>query len=212
MINLSRLFAYLMRSGRKGGADSSSGWGVLCAVLAFVLQLAASGATLVHRYSFTSSANDLMGTANGTLHVLATISGGKLARNGTGHAASLVSLPGRLASTGFADNAVTNGMCYYHVVTGLNSFGEESGYPAETFVTPTAASPTSLQFMPVPANTLQLSWWTDHTGGWLQTQSNLPSAGLRTNWVTVTGSGAATVLTVTFDPAEGSVFFRLLRP
>ena len=40
-------------------------------------------ATLVHRYSFTSDANDSVGTANGTLQGGATLSGGQVVLNGT---------------------------------------------------------------------------------------------------------------------------------
>jgi hypothetical protein len=40
-------------------------------------------ATLTHRYSFTSDANDSVGTANGVLQGSATVSGGKLVLDGT---------------------------------------------------------------------------------------------------------------------------------
>lgn len=207
MINLSRLFAFLTRNGRKGRVNSSPEWGVLCAILVFAFQLAASGATLVHRCSFTSNANDPVGKANWTLQGSVAISEGKVVLNGTGHAVSYVSLPGGLASTIFTDNAVTNGVRCYCVVTDLSIHGEESGCSAETFATPTAASPTSLQFMPVPTCALQLSWWTDHTGRWLKAQTNLPSAGVGTNWANVSGSDAANILAVTSDLAAGSAFF-----
>jgi hypothetical protein len=71
-----------------------------CSVtLVFLLPLAASPATLIHRYSFTSNANDSVGTANGTLQGSATIAGGKVVVNGASHAVSYVSLPAGLVSS-----------------------------------------------------------------------------------------------------------------
>lgn len=47
-----------------------------------IINVAAAGATLIHRYSFTSDTSDSVGTANGTLGGDATVSGGKLVLSG----------------------------------------------------------------------------------------------------------------------------------
>lgn len=71
---------------------------MLCPILVFALQLAASGATLVHRYSFTSNANDSVDTANGALQGSTHLDGDPVVLTGSNHAASHVRLPGSLAS------------------------------------------------------------------------------------------------------------------
>jgi len=58
---------------------------------------------------------------------------------------------------------------------------------------------------------LNLAWPTN-AGWFLQTQTNSRSTGLSTNWSTVPGSDAITNTTITVNPANGTVFFRLLKP
>ena len=60
--------------------------------------------------------------------------------------------------------------------------------------------------------TLQLSWPAGHTGWALEAQTNAPGAGIGTNWTTVPGSRATNQLFVPIDPANGSVFYRLVYP
>jgi autotransporter-associated beta strand protein len=57
-------------------------------------------------------------------------------------------------------------------------------------------------------SSLTLSWPPDHTGWRLQVQTN----GLDTNWFEVPGADATNLMTVPMDPANGSVFFRLVYP
>ena len=64
----------------------------------------------------------------------------------------------------------------------------------------------------VSGNTLTLSWPTDHLGWTLQTQTNSLAKGLGNNWVAVPGSGSATNATITINPANPAVFFRLRSP
>jgi len=69
------------------------------------------------------------------------------------------------------------------------------------------ASPTppTLNFTNLGGNQLQFSW----TGsGKLQSQTNNLSTGLSTNWGDYPG-GATPPVTVTVDPTQGSVFFRV---
>ena len=64
----------------------------------------------------------------------------------------------------------------------------------------------------VSGNTLTLSWPTDHLGWHLQIQTNSVTVGLNTNWVTLPGSDTVTSTNLTIDPANGSVFYRLVYP
>jgi polygalacturonase len=64
----------------------------------------------------------------------------------------------------------------------------------------------------VTGNQLQLSWPQDHEGWRLQIQTNSLSQGLGTNWVTVPNSTDVYSTNFTINPANGSVFFRLIYP
>jgi hypothetical protein len=53
----------------------------------------------------------------------------------------------------------------------------------------------------------------DRTGWQLQSQTNsLAAGGLGTNWVNVAGSAQTNRVPLTMNPANGAVFFRLVRP
>jgi hypothetical protein len=64
----------------------------------------------------------------------------------------------------------------------------------------------------VSGNQLTLSWPMDHVGWRLQVQTNSQTTGLRTNWVDVAGSTTVSNVTVTINPTNGSVFYRMLYP
>jgi hypothetical protein len=59
---------------------------------------------------------------------------------------------------------------------------------------------------------VQITWPADHLGWNLQVQTNSPAAGIGNNWVTVPSSSLTNQVTVPVDPANGSVFFRLIYP
>lgn len=61
-------------------------------------------------------------------------------------------------------------------------------------------------------NVLSLSWPTDHTGWRLQAQTNSLTKGIGTNWVDVPNSTSVRQTNITINPANGSVFFRLVYP
>jgi fibronectin-binding autotransporter adhesin len=75
----------------------------------------------------------------------------------------------------------------------------------------TATNPTNITAT-VSGSTLTLTWPADHLGWILQSQTNSLSAGLRTNWVDVAGSGGSTTNINTIVPANPTVFFRLRSP
>ena len=74
-----------------------------------------------------------------------------------------------------------------------------------------AMYPTNLLYA-LAGNTLAISWPATHVGWRLETQSNPGGTGLGTNWVTVTNSTTTNQHSVTLNPANGSVFYRLAYP
>jgi hypothetical protein len=72
-------------------------------------------------------------------------------------------------------------------------------------------APTNLMTT-VVGNQLTLSWPADHIGWQLQMQTDDLSAGLGTNWVNVPGSSTNNRVSVTINPANGAVFYRMVYP
>jgi len=64
----------------------------------------------------------------------------------------------------------------------------------------------------VTGNQLSLSWPSDNTGWYLQAQTNSMGVGLSNNWVDVPGSITTNSVIMTINPANGSVFYRLIAP
>jgi autotransporter-associated beta strand protein len=64
----------------------------------------------------------------------------------------------------------------------------------------------------VSGNNLTLTWPSDHTGWRLQSQTNSIGAGLSSNWVDVGGANTTNQITFQINPANGTVFFRLVYP
>lgn len=83
--------------------------------------------------------------------------------------------------------------------------------PGSLLVAPVATNPTNITAV-VVGNQYQLSWPASHTGWSLQAQTNSLSTGLSGNWVTVPGSASVNQISVPINPANGSVFFRLIYP
>jgi len=72
-------------------------------------------------------------------------------------------------------------------------------------------NPTNITYA-VSGSNLNLSWPADHTGWRLLVQTNPISVGLSTNWVTWPNSTSVNAVSVPVNPANGSVFFRLVYP
>ena len=64
----------------------------------------------------------------------------------------------------------------------------------------------------VSGNTLTLSWPADHLGWHLQVQTNPLTSGLGTNWFTIPGSDTVVSTNIIINPADGSVFYRMIYP
>lgn len=85
------------------------------------------------------------------------------------------------------------------------SAGQSVYFPPVTVST----VPTNIVFA-VSGNSLNLSWPADHLGWKLQAQTNSLTSGLGTNWVTIPGSDTMTSTNITINPANESVFYRLI--
>jgi hypothetical protein len=72
-----------------------------------------------------------------------------------------------------------------------------------------ATNPTNITYT-VSAGHLNLSWPADHLGWRLEGQTN--TGGISTNWIPVPGSSSVTSTSIAIDPANRSVFFRLVYP
>jgi autotransporter-associated beta strand protein len=72
-------------------------------------------------------------------------------------------------------------------------------------------TPTNITTV-VSGNQLTLSWPADHTGWRLQVQTNSLATGLGSNWSDVAGSTAVNSVNVTINPANGTVFYRMVYP
>jgi len=78
-------------------------------------------------------------------------------------------------------------------------------------VVPIATNPTNISVLLV-GDHLTLTWPDDHLGWTLQAQTNNPGAGIGTNWVNMAGSTTTNLMNIPINPANGSVFFRLIYP
>jgi len=78
-------------------------------------------------------------------------------------------------------------------------------------VTTVNINPTNITTV-VSGNQMTLSWPADYTGWRLQTQTNAPGVGLTGTWVDIVGSTSTNQVTIPVNPANGSVFFRMIYP
>ena len=72
-------------------------------------------------------------------------------------------------------------------------------------------NPTNITSV-VNGSNLELSWPADHTGWRLQAQTNSLADGLGTNWVAIPGTATVNTYTNTINPANGTVFYRMVYP
>ncbi len=112
--------------------------------------------------------------------------------------------------TSYTDNAVTNGVLYFYAVSAVNGAGEgPSSVVAQA--QPLSSTPPTLLFQ-TSGDELQVSWPTDNLGWLLAIQTNSPFAGLGTNWSFISNSVETETMSIPIDPANGSVFLRLVHP
>jgi len=116
-----------------------------------------------------------------------------------------------VTATNNSDAAVILGTTYFYVVSATNSFAESANsIQASAGPLPSPVS-TNLNFQ-VNGNQLQFSWPPDHLGWRLQIQTNSPNSGLGTNWVDWPDSTNFFQTNIVINPANGSVFLRLVYP
>ncbi|HEX3628552.1 MAG TPA: autotransporter-associated beta strand repeat-containing protein [Verrucomicrobiae bacterium] len=76
-------------------------------------------------------------------------------------------------------------------------------------ISPVNPNPTNIVFSASGGN-LALSWPADHTGWTLQSQTNGLSVGISTNWANVANSSTTNQVVMPINPANGTVFYRLM--
>jgi hypothetical protein len=113
-----------------------------------------------------------------------------------------------LTATNYADADVTNAATYYYVVSSVGAGGESSN-SLPVSATPLPSNQSTNIALQVNGNTLRLAWPQDHLGWRLQVQTNSLND---SNWVDVPNSAYLNSTNLTLDPANGSVFFRLVYP
>jgi autotransporter-associated beta strand protein len=130
--------------------------------------------------------------ANGSYKLIAAGSGGSV----------LGTAPATVTVTG---NGLGSGGSAVLSITGNELFLEVTG--AVTVNT----TPTSL-VSSVSSGNLNLSWPTDHTGWRLEVQTNSLGVGLATNWATWPDSASTNAVSIPINPANPTMFFRLVYP
>ena len=95
--------------------------------------------------------------------------------------------------------------------TWTNKLNLDGSIQVLTVVSSVNQTPTNL-LTSVSGNTLTLSWPADHIGWRLQVQTNGLAIGLNTNWSDVAGASATNSVDQAINPANGSVFYRMIYP
>jgi hypothetical protein len=114
-----------------------------------------------------------------------------------------------VTTTNYADVGLSAVTTYYYVVSAVSSGVESTNSLQASATTQPSQAPINVGAI-VSGNTIALSWPADHLGWQLQVQTNAPGSGLGTNWVTLPGSESVTSTNITINPANGSVFYRLI--
>jgi polygalacturonase len=116
-----------------------------------------------------------------------------------------------LTATNYADANVTNAVNYFYVVTAAGAGGESTNSLQVTAAPLPSNQPTNL-VLQTSGNQFQLSWPQSHLGWRLQIQTNNLSQGIWTNWATVPNSTNVNSTNIVINPANGTVFLRLVYP
>ncbi len=110
----------------------------------------------------------------------------------------------------YTNSGLVNGTLYYFVVSAVNSFGESTN-SAQVSARPVSTASPQITFGN-NGGQIYVGWPADHTGWWLQMQTNSIDQGLGTNWVNVSGSDATNQISIPFNAVNDNVFFRLVSP
>ena len=118
---------------------------------------------------------------------------------------------GGLTTNNYADTDVTNGITYFYIVTSVVSDVESTNSSQASAIPLPSSQPTNIGFQ-LDGNQIELVWPQDHLGWFLEAQTNNQGHGLGTNWAVVSNSQLTNQYPVMLDPANASVFFRLVYP
>ena len=110
----------------------------------------------------------------------------------------------------YTNIGLINGALYYFVVSAVNSFGESTN-SAQVSARPVSTASPQITFGN-NGGQIYVGWPADHTGWFLQMQTNSIDEGLGTNWVDVPGSDVTNQISIPIDALNGSAFFRLVSP
>jgi polygalacturonase/fibronectin type 3 domain-containing protein len=178
-------------------------------------QIAVNTGAIVDTIAPPSAPTDLQAAATNLLINLQwnAVSGASTynLKRGTASGGSYPTIYGGLTTTNYADTNVTDAVPYYYIVTAVGAGGESSN-SAEATAAPLPSNQPSNVVFQVSGNQLMLSWPANQLGWELQEQTNIPGAGLGTNWVTVANSTNITSTNILIDPTQGNVFYRLVYP
>ncbi len=101
----------------------------------------------------------------------------------------------------------------YVYQTNLVAAGSSPAGTIKVLVGASAVNPTPAPITPsVSGSTLTLTWPADHIGWKLQVQTNTISTGIASNWFDVAGSTTVNTMNFPINPANGSVFYRMVLP
>ena len=110
----------------------------------------------------------------------------------------------------YTNTGLVNGTLYYFVVSAANSFGESTN-SVQVSARPVSTASPQITFGNNDGQ-IYVGWPADHTGWWLQMQTNSIGEGLGTNWVNVSGSDATNQIFIPLNTTNGGAFFRLAYP
>lgn len=88
----------------------------------------------------------------------------------------------------------------------------DGGFVSSSVVTVTNLPPPLLGFAPADGGAVTLNWPADYRGWQLQVQTNSLNEGLGSNWFTLQNSTVTNEITIPLNPANDSVFYRLVSP
>jgi hypothetical protein len=100
---------------------------------------------------------------------------------------------------------------YSGVLSSIQITNLEAQLVAKYGVVGVATNPTNITTS-VSGSVLTLSWPADHIGWRLQVQTNSLSSGIGAGWTDVAGSTSVNSVNVTINPANGTVFYRMVYP
>lgn len=100
------------------------------------------------------------------------------------------------------------------MTTGYSSYGSCGNYTLTVKLPdpPAVATTPAALTWSVSNGVLEISWPSDHTGWRLEAQTNPPGTGVGSSWQNVAGATTTNRVFIPYEPAAGSVFFRLVYP